>query len=36
LVSANPDPIWSPYFIRDRQMFIGWARGGSQPTSVNP
>ena len=31
LVSANPDPIWSPYFIRDRQMFMGWARGGSQP-----
>jgi hypothetical protein len=36
LVSASPDPIWSPYFIRDRQMFMGWARGGSQPTSVNP
>jgi hypothetical protein len=36
LVSANPDPIWSPYFIRDRQMFIGWTRGGSQPTSANP
>ena len=36
LVSANPDPIWSPYFIRDRQMFIGWQRGGSQPTSANP
>ena len=36
LVSANPDPIWSPYFIRDRQMFMGWARGGSQPTSVSP
>jgi len=31
LISANPDPIWSPYFIRDRQMFMGWARGGSQP-----
>jgi hypothetical protein len=32
LVSANPDPIWSAYFIRDRQMFLGWPRGGSQPT----
>ena len=31
LVSANPDPIWSAYFIRDRQMFLGWPRGGSQP-----
>jgi hypothetical protein len=31
LVSANPDPIWSAYFIRDRQMFQGWPRGGSQP-----
>jgi len=31
LVSANPDPIWSAYFIRDRQMFMGWPRGGSQP-----
>jgi len=31
LISANPDPIWSPYFIRDRQMFMGWPRGGSQP-----
>ncbi|MBV8216008.1 MAG: hypothetical protein JOZ08_22555 [Verrucomicrobia bacterium] len=31
LVTANPDPIWSAYFIRDRQMFQGWARGGSQP-----
>jgi hypothetical protein len=36
LISANPDPIWSPYFIRDRQMFMGWTRGGSQPTSANP
>ena len=32
LVSANPDPIWSAYFIRDRQMFLGWPRGDSQPT----
>jgi hypothetical protein len=31
LISANPDPIWSAYFIRDREMFVGWARGGSQP-----
>jgi hypothetical protein len=31
LVSANPDSIWSAYFIRDRQMFLGWPRGGSQP-----
>jgi hypothetical protein len=32
LISANPDPIWSAYFIRDRQMFVGWPRGGTQPT----
>jgi hypothetical protein len=31
LISVNPDPIWSAYFIRDREMFVGWARGGSQP-----
>ena len=31
LISANPDPIWSAYFIRDREMFVGWTRGGSQP-----
>jgi len=33
LISANPDPIWSAYFIRDRRMFEGWPRGGSQPMS---
>jgi hypothetical protein len=31
LISANPDPIWSAYFIRDREMFVGWPRGGTQP-----
>jgi hypothetical protein len=31
LISANPDPIWSAYFIRDRQMFMGWPRGAAQP-----
>jgi hypothetical protein len=31
LISPNPDPIWSPFFIRDRQMFQGWPRGGTQP-----
>jgi hypothetical protein len=31
LISANPDRIWSAYFIRDRQMFMGWPRGGTQP-----
>jgi hypothetical protein len=31
LISANPDPIWMAYFIRDRQMFMGWPRGGTQP-----
>jgi hypothetical protein len=31
LIAPNPDPIWSPFFIRDRQMFQGWPRGGSQP-----
>jgi hypothetical protein len=31
LISANPDPIWTAYFIRDRQMFMGWPRGGTQP-----
>jgi hypothetical protein len=31
LISANPDRIWSAYFIRDRQMFLGWPRGGTQP-----
>jgi hypothetical protein len=31
LISASPDPIWSAYFIRDRQMFMGWPRGGTQP-----
>jgi hypothetical protein len=33
LISGNPDPIWSAYFIRDREMFVGWARGGSQPVA---
>jgi hypothetical protein len=33
LISSDPPPIWSAYFIRDRQMFEGWPRGGSQPTS---
>jgi hypothetical protein len=36
LISATPDPIWSGDFIPYRQMFLGWPRGGSQPTSVNP
>jgi hypothetical protein len=31
LISPNPDPIWSAYFIRDREMFVGWPRGGTQP-----
>ena len=33
LISSNPDPIWSPYFVRDRRIFEGWPRGGSQPIS---
>jgi hypothetical protein len=31
LISASPDPIWSAYFIRDHQMFMGWPRGEAQP-----
>ena len=31
VISANPDRIWSAYFIRDGQMFMGWPRGGTQP-----
>ena len=31
LISANPIPIWSPFFIRNRLMFQGWTRGMSQP-----
>jgi hypothetical protein len=31
LISPNPDPIWPPFFIHDRQEFQGWPRGASQP-----
>jgi hypothetical protein len=31
LISSNPVPIWPADFIRDRLMFSGWPRGGTQP-----